>query len=130
MAHLRQAGNYTYGSVNNITIPFLPITQYSGSLFSRNVWNPILDYLGYLPPFGGIYSPLIFIEIIGYIVAEYNNTLNVFSGLQDNRFRFDTLTQRSRISALLAYTITPPGTFNIVESNIKFNEDDIPSVLY
>lgn len=128
--------NYNYSQINNILLPIsaqqippLPITQYSNNLDTRIIWNPILDRLGFLPPYGGSGSSIINIEIIAYIFNENNNSLRTFCGIQDNRFRFDQLTQRSRISALLVYYTVLANTFTIVESRLTINEDNVPSVL-
>lgn len=124
--------NYSYNftsnaDLSNPDVPVLPIAQWSNILNATVVFNPILSKVqGALPGRNFSTVTLAQIEIIEWILASLNGTLDVFNGAQDNRFRFDLETQRSRINALLAYYYTPADTFEAVQSDLAFNKDNSP----
>jgi hypothetical protein len=119
--------NYSYNRVddaNNKTLNTpLKIVQYSTSSSWHAVFNNILTRIsGILPseffdtdPSTYYERALCALEIIQYILADVNGTTDVFTGLQDNRFRFDKETGRSRVCALLQSTNTPANTFELSE---------------
>ncbi len=124
------ATNYVYFQLTDtslIQLPPLAVDQYSVTFSTRNIFNPILTKVaGYLPGYDGQTNALVNIEIVEYILAKEQNGLNVFNGAQDNRFRFDLRTQRSRVSALLEYTIIPANTFVLVSKGLRPNKNFEP----
>ena len=119
--------NYTYYKlVSGQEIPPLPVDQYNNIYNAIDIFNPILTKVnGNLP---GDTDPVLLanIESIEYILAEYKGELDIFNGAQDNRFRFDLLTQRSRISALVEYSYYPANSFDKISSGLRLNKNLIP----
>jgi hypothetical protein len=120
------SNNYNYGRItdaNNNQINFpLKIVQFSTKRGDYAVFNNLLTGMsGILPseyfdldPSTNYRPALCTLEIIQYILADVNGTTDVFIGVQDNRFRFDKETGRSRVCALLSSTNLPANSF---ESN-------------
>ena len=119
--------NYIYIKlVSGQEIPPLPVDQYNNIYNAIDIFNPILTKVnGNLP---GDTDPVLLanIESIEYILAEYKGELDIFNGAQDNRFRFDLLTQRSRISALVEYSYYPANSFDKISSGLRLNKNLIP----
>lgn len=125
--------NYIYSELNvsvsapKPKIPTLPIDQYNTIYSTKTVFNPILTKVnGYLPDSINYNLTLAIIETIEYILAESIGEINAFNGAQDNRFRFDLLTQRSRVSALLEYLYYPANSFDPVSNGLRTNKNSLP----
>jgi hypothetical protein len=124
------ASNYSYqplSDTNVISLTPLQIEQFRTFYNTRNIFNPILTKVaGFLPGDNGLNIPLVNIEIVEYIYSKAQGLINSFNGAQDNRFRFDLRTQRSRISALLAYFIIPANSFESIEKGLRPNKNFEP----
>lgn len=123
--------NYSYREIE--TLPPkdknhpLDIAQYKPTFSTRTVFNPILTKVsGFLPGNDGTLRPLANIEIVEYILSTMAGTFDVFNGVQDNRFRFDLRTHKSRISALIEYFIIPANTFVDESKGLRLNKNFDP----